>query len=764
MQAVSHINGMHAAMTAGELVTNKFGEASRWDLANGWSDGDDHGMFNKGDEPGNVPLWNPRPDFYHLYYFQKYFGDRALVSQSAGKANIQSYASRFTSGQTAVVLANKGRTDEVVQIAFDDFTPGTRYYWYTLEGGDDNGDFSRKVFINGEGTEYDAGGPVNYQTIAARSATSDGGVKILAPALSVTHVIIDEGSGGNNTPPVAAISASPTSGEIALTVDFSADGSYDSDGDNIEYLWDFGDGTNATGQDVSHTYNTADNYTVTVTVFDGTNIDQASVNISATSEGATCEHPTVATLPVTQDGGGEKCLVVEGTIDNVNSWGMWAVSINGVDFTNTYSSEMPPKINGKYFIYFNAGESWAHVEINGTSDDQGSEYFDLITNVTGQGSISLSPSGGTYEENTQVILTANAAEGWVFESWSGDLSGDLNPDTLTMDSDKSVTAIFTDTTLPTYTININVVGEGSVTMNPSGGVYTQGSQVILTAEPATGYQFDNWSGDISGNNNPLELTVNSNLEITANFSEIPAIYYTLTTSTDGNGTIQLDPSGGNYLSGTVVSVEAIPNTGYFFGSWSGDLTGSENPTTITMDADKSVSAQFVESDTTDCTIVSTPITQDGVGILCLMTSDDIAYVNSWNMNLVEINGIDYTNTWSDQMPDKIDGYYIINYDGSYSWSHFEAAGTKDAQGEDYTETGNILIYPNPFNENTTVYMSNPERIESIQIIDQSGRVVEVIEKSEVNINMQIGRHLQSGFYMVNVRTSDDVQVFIITKH
>ncbi len=69
-------------------------------------------------------------------------------------------------------------------------------------------------------------------------------------------------------------------------------------------------------------------------------------------------------------------------------------------------------------------------------------------------------------------------------------------------------------------------------------------------------------------------------------------FYTLTTSA-ANGTISLNPSGGVYTNGVVVTVTAIPGSGYVFTNWSGDLGGSVNPTNITMDGNKSVTANFI---------------------------------------------------------------------------------------------------------------------------------------------------------------------------
>lgn len=73
--------------------------------------------------------------------------------------------------------------------------------------------------------------------------------------------------------------------------------------------------------------------------------------------------------------------------------------------------------------------------------------------------------------------------------------------------------------------------------------------------------------------------------------------------------------------------------------------------------------------------VSLPASLDGSGEHCLETSGNITYVNSWNTQEVTINGVDYTNAWSDSMPERIDGSYYIHYIGNYNWSHLEVNGT-----------------------------------------------------------------------------------------
>jgi M6 family metalloprotease-like protein len=72
--------------------------------------------------------------------------------------------------------------------------------------------------------------------------------------------------------------------------------------------------------------------------------------------------------------------------------------------------------------------------------------------------------------------------------------------------------------------------------------------------------------------------------------------YTLTVSAT-NGTVTKIPDQATYAESTVVTLEAIPDAGYHFNNWSDSLSGSDNPTTITMDSDKFVTANFIQSGT-----------------------------------------------------------------------------------------------------------------------------------------------------------------------
>jgi hypothetical protein len=189
---------------------------------------------------------------------------------------------------------------------------------------------------------------------------------------------------------------------------------------------------------------------------------------------------------------------------------------------------------------------------------------------------------------TVVTVSASAEDScWQFSGWSGDLSGNVSSQEITMDSNKSVTATFVK---KSYTLSTAVVGSGNITLDPPGGTYDCGTVVTVSASTEDScWQFSGWSGDLSGNVSSQEITMDSNKSVTATFVKKS---YTLSTAVVGSGNITLDPPGGTYDCGTSVQVLATPAIGWRFDGWSGNLAGSVNPTTILMNANASITAKF----------------------------------------------------------------------------------------------------------------------------------------------------------------------------
>ncbi len=215
-----------------------------------------------------------------------------------------------------------------------------------------------------------------------------------------------------------------------------------------------------------------------------------------------------------------------------------------------------------------------------------SEYrLSLVT--TGLGNIVKNPDKPYYNYNEVVTLTPAGAEGWTFQSWSGDLTGSTNPATVTMSVNKDITATFTQTT---YTLGVTTSGQGLVSMDPQLAQYASGQTVTLTPNPAPGWTFTGW-GDACSGSGACVVTMDGNKSVTASFS---ASQYTFDTSTVGQGTINKSPDQTNYLYGDVVTLTAAPNAGWTFTEWGGACAGSST-CVVTVDGNESATATFVNS-------------------------------------------------------------------------------------------------------------------------------------------------------------------------
>jgi uncharacterized repeat protein (TIGR02543 family) len=157
-----------------------------------------------------------------------------------------------------------------------------------------------------------------------------------------------------------------------------------------------------------------------------------------------------------------------------------------------------------------------------------------------------------------------------------------------------VDASFGDVTvipLPFYTLTVNSVGNGEVIVDPDRDVYSWDEVVTLTANADPGWSFTGWSGDLSGSTNPITVTMTGNRVITATFTQDE---YTLTVSTVGSGSVDKDPDQATYQYGDVVTLTATADTDWTFDSWSGDLSGTTNPITVTMTGSRVITATFTE--------------------------------------------------------------------------------------------------------------------------------------------------------------------------
>jgi len=191
----------------------------------------------------------------------------------------------------------------------------------------------------------------------------------------------------------------------------------------------------------------------------------------------------------------------------------------------------------------------------------------------------------TYDEGSNVTLIASPNQYYQFNGWAGDVSGSSDHLAVTMNANKSIIASFTKLN-PSIQTQVQPSGAGMV--DPSGGTFEAGTQKTITATPANGYRFDHWGGSVSGTTNSLNLMMDSNKNVIAYFTKV----YNLTISVPPNIGASVTGSG-SYDAGTKATITAKATVSpYAFDHWSGTDNDSIDPTTVTMSADKSVTAYF----------------------------------------------------------------------------------------------------------------------------------------------------------------------------
>jgi uncharacterized repeat protein (TIGR02543 family) len=245
--------------------------------------------------------------------------------------------------------------------------------------------------------------------------------------------------------------------------------------------------------------------------------------------------------------------------------------------------------------FWQSGSSWWGIK-DDTTGDQGISRTSIGYNVFQQGA-STDTTGSNSRIVTDPGFVNASADDFHLRSGSPCIDAGTN---LGMARDYDGTAIpqgsapdigayeyASASSTTTYTLTVSGSG-GTVTRTPDKSSYTQGESVTLQVTPDAGRNFAGWSGDLIGTTNPATLVMNSNKSVTATFT---ANAYTLTINAV-NGSVSKTPDKTSYAYGDVVTLQAVPNAGYNFSGWSGDASGTSSTVTVTMNANKSVTARF----------------------------------------------------------------------------------------------------------------------------------------------------------------------------
>ena len=236
-----------------------------------------------------------------------------------------------------------------------------------------------------------------------------------------------------------------------------------------------------------------------------------------------------------------------------------------------------------------AWDNWANTTALTLAEDKKTAATTIAVAKAGDFKFGLEVNGGFVANGGTVSRTTNSV---------ANLSGNTGDMTLKADMAGDYTFTWeyaTKTLTVTYPAlpvkyNVTVTAEnGTVTGD---GEYEEGKTATLTATPAEGYQFVNWTvgEEVVSTENPYSFVVTANIALVANFELIPPTKYNVTVTAE-NGTVE---GAGEYEEGTTATLTATPAEGYQFVNWTvgEEVVSTENPYSFVVTANIALVANF----------------------------------------------------------------------------------------------------------------------------------------------------------------------------
>jgi uncharacterized repeat protein (TIGR02543 family) len=233
------------------------------------------------------------------------------------------------------------------------------------------------------------------------------------------------------------------------------------------------------------------------------------------------------------------------------------------------------------------------------------------------GSVALNPEQPAegYECCTTVTATAEAAEFYTFEAWGGDIGEALSTTesiTVHMGMDREITATFSQVE---YTLAVTSTGCASVTMSyddvsetvapGASAAFSVPGGVTATLEmEGTCCSFEEWivDGVSQDGEQMISIFMDGDRQVEA-VSDPPPFDLTVNVDPMEGGMVTVDPEEADYACNDVVTVTAVPTTGFVFTGWMGDLTTMNATEQITMTENKEITATFGSAEV-DLTVTS----------------------------------------------------------------------------------------------------------------------------------------------------------------
>lgn len=420
--------------------------------------------------------------------------------------------------------------------------------------------------------------------------------------------------------------------------------------------------------------------------------------------------------------------------------------------------------------------------------------YSINYTINGNGSVEetvIQPKG-EYTVGTLVQLTPVPEAGWQFVEWNN-WDGEIDEENriiVTVDGEMNLSLTFEREDFP---LIITIEGDGEVVQEivstPKTTEYPFETVVQLTSKPNDGWVFMQWGGDISGENNPETIEIDEGKEVTSTFKSIEEL---LTIEVEGQGTVEVNQeSFESDPSRRTVTLTAIPNEGWRFTEWSGDVSSTNEVITVIVDGDIDIRGKFNQLILTEVSPLSQSnvsfhsVRYAGSGRMYASTSEILINDNEDGIWLSEDSGATWSKTYNTEAvfitaaiddPDLViaglrDGGYVISKDGGKSWS---SGRINDPFGNSITFTDASAV-----NKNSPIYLSTRYATRSgifrsnnlgnswqyifsnSDAINTFGSLIEQIEVVSSNPNILYAR---TGFAHDIIKSTDGGSSFISIKN
>ena len=408
-----------------------------------------------------------------------------------------------------------------------------------------------------------------------------------------------------------------------------------------------------------------------------------------------------------------------------------AIANSGYSFTNWTENGNVVSTNRNYTFTVTSNRT---LVANFTAQPQ--QYtINVSANPNNAGSVT---GGGTYQQGQSCTVTATANTGYTFLRWTenGNQVSTNASYTFTVTGNRTLVAQFQ---AQTYTINAVASPNYGGTVS-GGGTYNYGQTCTLTATPATGYTFVNWTkqGQVVSTNTIYSFSVTESATYQANF-QAESYTVTLTANPTEGGILT---GGGTFDYGQTAYIYAEPNAGYNFVNWTenGEVFTDDQGFYVIIMSDRTFVANF-EVATVEITVNVEPEeggTVTGGGTynygdevtITVVTNEDWAFQN-WTEN-GEVVSEEKTFT------------FIATDDHNFMANLLYTVGLNELGSS-------IMVYPNPVSDKLSIEAQ--EAIGKVEIYNVMGTLVYSQKDCADKVEIETSQ-LPAGTYLIRLTTDN----------